>query len=246
MYNVFKRIPKVLKLLRHIYAVIRQFYALRAAPGQRFELKWRDRLLMLWDATTTTGFDRHYVFHTAWASRCLADFRPVEHIDISSSLYFVVNASAFVPMRFYDYRPANISLSGLACAAGELHNLPFETQSVASLSCLHVLEHIGLGRYGDALDYDGDLKAATELKRVIAPKGRLMLAVPVGGVARIQFNAHRIYTFKQVMDMFTELKLLEFSLIPNYEADGGLIRNADPQLADRENYGCGCFLFERQ
>jgi hypothetical protein len=59
---------------------------------------------------------------------------------------------------------------------------------------MHVIEHIGLGRYGEALDPDGDLKAIRELVRVLAAGGNLLVVVPVGR-PRIQFNAHRIYDY---------------------------------------------------
>jgi SAM-dependent methyltransferase len=237
---------KAVLLLRRSAVIIQQFFALRSAPNQRFRLVWKDRWLLLRDATSTTAFDRHYVFHTAWASRILAEHRPRVHIDISSSLFFVVNASAFVPIKFYDYRPVNLGLSNLTSEPADLHRLPFATQSAESVSCLHVLEHVGLGRYGEPLDYDGDLKAVAELKRVIAKGGLLIIAVPIGGVARIQFNAHRIYTYRQVLEMFSGLSLLEFSLIPNEEINGGLIRNASEEAANKESYGCGCFLFQVQ
>src|SRR5207253_10606962 len=61
-----------------------------------------------------------------------------------------------------------------------LLSLPFADRSVESLSCLHVAEHVGLGRYGDELDPEGTVKAARELQRVVAPAGRLYFALPVG------------------------------------------------------------------
>lgn len=198
------------------------------------------------DATATTGFDRHYVFHIAWASRVIAELRPQEHIDIASSLYFVGSVSAFVPTRFIDFRPADLGLSGLNSEAGTLMHLPFPDNSVESLSCMHVVEHVGLGRYGDPFDYDGDIKAVRELSRVVAPRGSLLFVVPIGGQARIQFNAHRIYTYEQVLALFSDLDLVEFSLIPDDGVKEGLIRHADPQLASEQRYGCGCFHFKKQ
>lgn len=209
-------------------------------------MSWKDRWLHLRDATATTGFDKHYVFHTAWASRVIAEKRPVQHVDIASSLYFVSSVSAFVPTRFIDFRPADLGLSGLVSEAGTLMRLPFANNSVESLSCMHVVEHVGLGRYGDPLDYDGDIKAARELIRVVAPEGSLLFVVPVSGQARIQFNAHRIYTYEQVLALFSELDLVEFALIPDDDAKEGLIRHADPLLASKQRYGCGCFHFVKR
>ncbi|NDC42314.1 MAG: DUF268 domain-containing protein, partial [Chitinophagia bacterium] len=56
--------------------------------------------------------------------------------------------------------------------------LPFESDSIPSLSCMHTIEHVGLGRYGDQLDPQGDLKAIAELKRVVQPGGDLLFVTP--------------------------------------------------------------------
>lgn len=223
--------------------VLLQFWQLKVAIQSRFTVRWQDRWLHLRDATATTGFDRHYVFHTAWALRVLSEIRPSQHVDVSSSLYFVSSVSAFIPTRFIDYRPAELGLSGLFCGAGSLMSLPFEDGCISCLSCMHVVEHVGLGRYGDSFDVDGDLKAMDELLRVLTPGGHLLLVLPVGGEARIQFNAHRIYTYPQVVEMTTGCEIAEFALIPDDGASVGLIRHADPMLANQQRYGCGCFHF---
>ena len=183
------------------------------------------------------------MFHTAWAARVVAEINPRQHVDVASSLYFVSSISAFVPTKFIDFRPANLGLSDLTSDAGTLMNLPFEGNSVESLSCMHVVEHVGLGRYGDPFDYDGDLKAITELIRVLASGGHLLLVVPIGGSPRIQFNAHRIYTYQQVMAMAVGLELQEFALIPDDGSTEGLVRHAAPDHASMQRYGCGCFHF---
>jgi SAM-dependent methyltransferase len=188
-------------------------------------------------------FDRHYVYHTAWAARVLAQTRPIRHVDIGSSLYFCSIVSAFIPIRFLDCRPAALKLSGLDPERGDLMSLPLETGSVSSLSCMHVIEHIGLGRYGDALDPNGDSKAIAELRRVLATGGTLLVVVPVGR-PRIQFNAHRIYAYQQLIDYFAGLDLIDFSLVPD-GLDEGLIHGATGQQADAQRYGCGCFWFRK-
>ena len=212
----------------------------------RFTLRLRDFHPQVKDKTITTGFDRHYVYHTSWAARIVAETKPVKHIDISSSLYFSGIVSAFVPVEFYDYRPANLLLSNLESKEGNLLSLSFETGSVASLSCMHTVEHVGLGRYGDSIDPDGDKKACAELSRVLAPGGSLIFVTPVGRESMIEFNAHRIYSYEAVLGLFPNLELKEFSLIPESEKDGGLVRNADKNLVVREKYACGCFHFTKK
>lgn len=209
----------------------------------RFALRLADFHPQVKDKTVMTGFDRHYVYHTSWAARVVAETKPAKHIDISSSLYFSGLVSAFVPVEFYDYRPADLRLSNLESKHGDLMALPFADNSVASLSCMHTIEHVGLGRYGDPMDPEGDVKACKELARVLAPGGSLLFVTPVGHEAKIEWNAHRIYSYEAALALFPGLTLAEFSLIPNDGRNGGLIRNADPKLVEKESYGCGCFRF---
>lgn len=208
---------------------------------ERFPLRWENLYPILHEKTSTTEFDAHYIYHPAWAAGILAQTRPDFHIDISSSLHFCTIVSAFIPIEFYDYRPVELNLSNLTSRAADLLALPFADRSVKSLSCMHVVEHIGLGRYGDAIDPEGDLKAMAELERVLAPAGSLLFVVPVGQ-SRLQFNAHRIYSYKQVLESFNGLRLKEFSLITD---KGEMIYQANPELVTTQNYGCGCFWFER-
>lgn len=216
-----------------------------AGPNPRFALRWKDRYPCLYDRDSLTGFDRHYLFHLAWAARVLAESRPPVHVDISSHLQFCATVSAFVPLEFYEYHPPEVEIEGLTVNRADLLALPFEDISVMSLSCMHVVEHMGLGRYGDALDPDGDVKAMNELKRVLAEQGQLLLVVPVGQ-PRLQFNAHRIYSYDQILDGFSGLQLTEFALIPDDWRQGGLIRDASREMANDQRYGCGCFLFTRE
>ena len=196
------------------------------------------------EATSTTGFDTHYIYHTGWAARVLARTRPERHVDIGSSLYFVSIASAFVPMIHYDYRPPVLALPGADVGAADLLNLSFADNSIPSLSCMHVVEHVGLGRYGDTLDPEGDKRACTELARVLAPGGRLLFVTPVGQPA-IHFNAHRIYSFESITGMFAGLELEEFALITDKRDGATLVLDADPARVARQRYGCGCFVFKK-
>ena len=149
--------------------------------------------------------------------------------------------SATIPVKFYDYRPAKITLVNYESHFGDLNNLPFTDNSINSLSCMHTIEHIGLGRYGDTLDADGDLKAIGELKRVLSRNGDLFFVTPVGK-PRIEFNAHRVYSYEQIIEYFSPLVLHEFTMVPD---SGGLIEHADPSLVKQQQYACGCFWFKK-
>jgi SAM-dependent methyltransferase len=258
MKKFFKRSPFIYDAFKKIYYVFMALYGLtewfsfkrafryiskKSIP--RFITLWEDVLPCLQDRSESSSFDKHYVYHTAWAARILADRRPKTHIDISSCLRFVTLVSAFIPVKFYDFRPAEIELDNLESCRADILALPFEDASVDSLSCMHVVEHIGLGRYGDPLDADGDIKAINELCRVLGLGGELLFVVPIGGTAKIMFNAHRIYTYDLILEYFSGFDLLEFALIPDDKHPEGLIRHAPPSLADEQIYGCGCFRFKK-
>ena len=198
----------------------------------------------LGDKTSVTYFDQHYIYHPAWAARIISQAKPEKHVDISSVLSFSSIVSAFTPVDFYDYRPAHLNLSQLETKSADLLKLPFANNSLKSLSCMHTLEHIGLGRYGDPLDADGDLKAMRELIRVLAPGGNLLIVVPVGQ-AQLKFNAHRIYSYQMIKDNFSELVLKEFTLIPDNAFEVGIINQANPNLVADQKYACGCFWFTK-
>jgi predicted SAM-dependent methyltransferase len=210
--------------------------------SHRFKIPLASVMPVLFENTPYTRFDTHYVYHTAWAARKVKEIDAKEHVDISSSLYFSSIVSAFKPVQFYDFRPANLNLSGLTSLSANLLKLDFEGSSVDSLSCMHTVEHVGLGRYGDDIDPEGDMQAVKELQRVVRKGGSLLFVVPVGK-PRIQFNAHRIYSYQMVLDMFPEMTLKEFSLIPDNALQHGMIYNATKAQSDKQMYGCGCFWF---
>jgi glycosyltransferase involved in cell wall biosynthesis len=210
----------------------------------RFNIKWKNRYPQLFDKTKGTDFDTHYTYHPAWAARKIVEIKPSKHVDISSILGFSAMLSAFVPVEFYDYRPANIKLDNLTSKKADLTSLPFSDNSIESLSCMHTVEHIGLGRYGDPIDPDGDIKAMKELSRVLAINGNFFFVTPIGKPT-IQFNAHRIYSYEQIISYFPDLILKEFSMVPDNGPEEGIIKNASKELADSQKYACGLFWFTK-
>ncbi len=236
-----KIIKKIINIALSPFIFIDYFNYKKLDKSTRFTLKISDFYPQIKDKTITTHFDSHYVYHTSWAARKVREINPEFHTDISSSLYFSGITSAFVPVKFYDYRPAELKLSNLESLPGDLMKLPFTDNSINSLSCMHTIEHIGLGRYGDPLDPNGDLRAIIELKRVLSKNGSLIFVTPVGK-PRIQFNAHRIYSYEMIMEMFEGLNLVEFSLVTD---SGDFIQNANPDIVKEQKYGCGCFWFKK-
>jgi hypothetical protein len=239
----YSYLGKKINTFKNLIVFEREFSIFKATHGQRFSIESKDKYPCLNDKGVMTSFDKHYTYHTAWAARKLQNISPAEHVDISSLTYFSTLVSAFIPVKFYDYRPAHIELDSLTCNHADITSLPFEDNTINSLSCMHVVEHIGLGRYGDPLDVDGDLKAINELKRVIECKGNLFFVVPIGK-PKIMFNAHRIYDYDQIVSYFEGFDLKEFTLIPD-QSNEGLIVNASKEQSDIQNYACGCFWFKK-
>ncbi|MGE0351074.1 class I SAM-dependent methyltransferase [Hydrogenophaga sp.] len=204
-------------------------------------LKVADAYPNLYDWVASTPFDPHYFYQAAWLARQLAGTPPVRHLDIGSDVKLIATLSAFVPTEFMDFRPLDAALTGLECTRGDILALPMEDDSVKSVSCLHVVEHIGLGRYGDPIDPEGSRKAIAELQRVLAPGGRLFLSVPVGR-ERICFNAHRVFATKTILALLGKLSLVSFSLVDDA---GRYWPDCSTDRANDQDYGCGMFVLEK-
>jgi len=118
------------------------------------------------------------------------------------------------------------------------------TANCDSLSCLHALEHFGLGRYGDPLDYEGHLRGLENLYRILRPGGKLYLSVPIGP-QRIEFNAHRVFSVVHLLSCLqNDYHIDHFS----YVDDRGVLHENVPLVEEdiNNNYGCnyGCGIIE--
>lgn len=195
----------------------------------------------LFDKTKLSPVPAHYFYQAAWAARRILQTRPLHHVDIGSQLDLVGILSAMIPITFVDIRPLVVPLSNIRSLAGSILDLPFPDNSISSLSCLSVIEHIGLGRYGDPFDPKGTEKAAKELRRVLTVGANLFLSTPVGR-ERTCFNAHRIHSPRTILHYFSGLKLVEFSC----EDDSGRFReNIALAAAEGSNNACGLFWLKR-
>lgn len=193
------------------------------------------------DSISITPFIRHYFYQDIWAFKNIYHSKVTHHIDIASRIDLIGFLTAITHVTFIDIRPLLADLDNYTSISGSILQIPLETNSVQSLSCLHVAEHIGLGRYGDELDPYGTLKSCSELSRVLAPGGFLYFSLPVGK-PRVCFNAHRIHSPEQILNYFRNLQLVSLSGIDD---DNTYHEHISIEQLSSMNYGCGLFVFTK-
>jgi SAM-dependent methyltransferase len=199
---------------------------------------------ILHERTPATPFDPHYAYLGYWATKWVrAIAAPEGHVDVGGHVQWLMDLAAGSQVITIDIRPFHHDVPTLKVVEGSALRLPYPDRSVRSLSCLHVAEHIGLGRYGDPLDAHGCRKAMSELARVLAPGGRLLFAVPCGRPA-VYFNAHRVLAPDAVIEAFAA-EGLRLDALAGVTDDRRLHEPIDRALLARQDYGCGFFVFER-
>jgi hypothetical protein len=217
---------------------LREFRALQRETGHAAPIELYPQLS---DATTVTPYDPHYAVQGGWVLRGLLEQRPDHHVDVASQVNYLQFFASLVPTTFVDIRPCGLSYPGLEELPGSVLRLPFADRAVSSVSSLHVVEHIGLGRYGDPLDPAGMRKALAELARVVAQGGSLYVSTPVGR-SRVCFNAHRVSAASDVVD-WTGLPLRSFAAVRD---DGKLVEDAAFSDVSGADYALGLFRFTRE
>jgi len=221
---------------------LRKYSRLNDSPT--FQIHVKDIFPILVDKQDSAGVaEGHYFYQDLWAAKKIFQRRPAEHFDIGSRVDgFVAHVLVFMPVTAIDIRPVKSHISGLTFlqdAATELSRIL--TNSIDSLSTLHVAEHFGLGRYSDPIDPRACFKFMDSLQRVLRPGGRLYFSVPVGR-ERVEFNAHRVFAPQTILDAFSTLHLISFSLVGD---DGSLYEDVDPTDFPNSNWACGLFEFTK-
>ena len=263
MIEVKRRVVRWLSLLAIFGVDIRKFYrSLKALPRYFRDL----RALRSQLATTTHPFristyrpylaERHAEGgsargHYFWqdllvAQRVFAN-RPTRHIDIGSRIDgFVAHVAAFREIEIFDIRPVTIDIPNIrfsycdlmADLGGEL------IDSCDSLSCLHTIEHFGLGRYGDPIAADGYLRGLENLYRILQKGGKFYFSVPIGG-QRIEFNGQRVFSLEYLLELMG--KRYQVDAFSYVDDAGDLYQNVElTSQAIATNCGCnyGCGIFE--
>jgi len=229
--------PNLIKLLKQyiwFFKTLREFKKVRNENIVDIEY-----FPCLFDNTSYTPVDAVYFYQDTWAAKKIFELKPKHHVDVGSSIMTMGILSQFVPITMVDIRPIQLKLKGLNFIKGSILNLPFKDRSLESISSLCVVEHIGLGRYGDDIDVYGSEKAIKELKRVVKKGGVILLSVPVDKQNKVYFNAHRTFTRDYILKLFQD----EFELVEEkYQYGMILYDRYDP----KKGFGTGLYMFRRK
>ncbi len=201
---------------------------------------------MLSDRFTESGSMSGHYFHTDLhvAKKIFKD-NPKRHVDIGSRTDgFVAHIATFREIEVLDIRDQKSKVANILFRQADLMQLPDGMVNYCdSISALHSIEHFGLGRYGDPIDYFGHLRALENIYKMLQPGGKFYFAVPIGK-QRIEFNAHRVFSVDYLMDIFKNgYEINQFAYVDD---KGELIENVQLTPADAKTsfncvYGCGIF-----
>jgi hypothetical protein len=190
----------------------------------------------------------HYFHQDLLVAQRIFQRQPRRHIDVGSRVDgFVAHVATFRDIEVIDVRPLISTTPRIRflCADLMAELPPSLIGCTDSLSCLHAIEHFGLGRYGDPVCFDGHLAGLANLHRMLQPGGTLYLSTPVSRRQRVEFNAHRVFSLPYLLDrLAASFELQSFAYVGD---DGELRVEADPHgPAARETFGLryGCGIFE--
>lgn len=189
----------------------------------------------------------HYFHQDLLVAQLIYAASPVNHLDVGSRTDGLVShLASFRAVDVLDIRPNVSRVPNIRFIHADITQPPQELHHFYnSVSCLHALEHFGLGRYGDPVDASGHIKGMAGLAKVVKRAGVLYFAVPIGR-QRIEFNAHRIFslaTLERLYQPYFELETF------NYVDDAGdlhpAVTSLPHKLGDSLSYGCGIFQLRR-
>jgi hypothetical protein len=220
---------------------------------RRFEMmngKITSMYPILSDYTDVAGTAKGHYFHQ---DLLVAQFvylsNPTRHIDIGSRIDgFVAHIASYRKIEVMDVRDLNNTghRNIVFLKSDLMDNKDIQPDITDSISCLHAIEHFGLGRYGDNIDPDGHIKGFNNILKMLNKNGILYISFPIGKSNQVCFNAHRIFSPKDIFNWSkgdSELQLMRF----DYVDDSGDIHiNVDLTNNIIEvNYGCGIYTFKK-
>ena len=204
--------------------------------------------MILGDYSDSAGTAKGHYFHQdLLVSSLIHENDPTRHIDIASRVDgFVAHVASFREIEVVDLRPLKESIhKNIKFLQADLMD-PQNLGQTDSLSCLHAIEHFGLGRYTDKIDIDGHNKGISNLVNLVSNEGRLYISFPIGSKDEVHFNAHRILHPTTILDhpsIKKYMKLLRFDYVDD-DGDLHLHKDVNDVYSDM-TYGCGIYTFQK-
>jgi SAM-dependent methyltransferase len=181
-----------------------------------------------------------------FVSQLIFKNQPLKHVDVGSRVDgFVAHVAAFRPIEIFDIRPIESKVENIKFIQADFMVQDSKLANYAdSISCLHAIEHFGLGRYNDPIDVNGHKKGLENMYHVLQKGGKFYFATPMGPL-RVEFNGHRVFSLKYLLDLFKDKYSIDsFSYVDD---KGDLFKNVIISQAEIENnFNCnyGCAIFE--
>ncbi|MDC6451817.1 DUF268 domain-containing protein [Alphaproteobacteria bacterium] len=204
--------------------------------------------MILFDYFDNAGNDKGHYFHQdLLVAKLIHENKPKRHIDIASRVDgFVAHVASFREIEVFDVRPLLKSEhENIKFRQADLMN-PQDLGKTDSISCLHAIEHFGLGRYTDKIDIDGHNKGITNLVSLVSNGGRLYISFPIGQKDEVYFNAHRVFNTNTIFEhpsIKKSMKLVRFDYVDD---DGNLHLNSKVVDVKAETkFGCGIYTFQK-
>jgi hypothetical protein len=209
-----------------------------------------DSLNLRWsDFSASAGTNRGHYFHQdLLVANLICQQNPIKHIDIGSRVDgFVAHVASFREINVVDIRPMEQSIhQNIKFNQMDLMSDQFSPNITDSLSCLHAIEHFGMGRYGDPINPYGHLIGFNNMIKLIRPGGRFYISFPVNSSqTKTYFNAHRVFNFKEILSWQGSeyLSLIRFDLVDDH---GDLHTDINIDVVDMKfEYGCGIYTFNK-
>lgn len=204
--------------------------------------------MILFDYSNSAGDNKGHYFHQdLLVAKLIYEDNPKRHIDIASRIDgFVAHVASYREIEVVDIRPLPKSEhQNIKFLRGDFM-INLDIGKADSVSCLHAIEHFGLGRYTDKIDINGHNKGIRNLVNLVSKKGKLYISFPIGQKDEVHFNAHRVFkanTIFQHPSIKECMKLVRFDYIDD---NGDLHINSDVKAINNEiKFGCGIYTFER-
>ena len=195
-------------------------------------------------AGTASG---HYFHQDLLVASFIHARNPRRHVDVGSRIDgFVAHVAAFRTIEVLDLRdlPNTGHDNIVFVKANLMDDASVEARGADSISCLHALEHFGLGRYGDPLDPDGHLKGFRNLVRMLQPGGTLYISFPIGRANEVHFNAHRVFDPLEIFRWIRPEDGLSLTRFDYVDDRGRIHTNVDVRMdPPATTYGCGIYTF---